>query len=88
MLGASIESILSLLSKEVLILLVVSSGVAIPVAWFVGKEWLQGFAYRVDLALWMFDLAAGITILLALLTNVIQAIRVAMANPVEALRYE
>lgn len=87
-LGASMESIVSLFSKEVLSLLALSFVVGVPVAWWVGQQWLQDFAYRVDLAWWMFGLAAGITALLALVTNAVQATKAALANPVKALRYE
>jgi putative ABC transport system permease protein len=52
------------------------------------QGWLQGFAYRIDINWWMFALAGGSALLIALLTVSIQAIKAALANPVEALRYE
>jgi putative ABC transport system permease protein len=51
-------------------------------------NWLQGFAYRIEIAWWMFVLAAVIALLIAFLTVSTQAIKAALANPVEALRYE
>ena len=51
-------------------------------------KWLQGFAYRIDLALWIFVLAGALALGIALLTVCYQAVKAATANPVEALRYE
>ena len=51
-------------------------------------KWLQNFAYRINMSWWMFALAGGIALAIALLTVSVQAIRAALANPVESLRYE
>jgi putative ABC transport system permease protein len=52
------------------------------------NRWLQDFAYRVNIGWWVFALAGGVALLIALLTVSVQAIKAALANPVEALRYE
>jgi putative ABC transport system permease protein len=62
--------------------------VAWPIAYFAMNQWLQGFAYRIEIGWWMFALAGGLALLIALVTVGIQAIKAALANPVEALRYE
>ncbi len=87
-LGASIANIIFLLSKDFAKLVMIATLIASPFAYFALQRWLQNFAYRIDLALWMFVLAGGMALLLALLTVSAQAIKAALANPVEALRYE
>jgi putative ABC transport system permease protein len=87
-LGASVESLLALLSKEFIKPLLVSNVIALPIAYFLMNRWLQNFAYRIDMSWWMFILAGGLALVIALLTISWQAIRAATANPVESLRYE
>jgi putative ABC transport system permease protein len=87
-LGASISNVALILSKEFLILVVVSNVIAWPVAYYFMNKWLQDFAYRIDINLWVFVLSGGIALVIALLTVSYQAIKTALANPVEALRYE
>jgi putative ABC transport system permease protein len=87
-LGASVHSLVALLSKDFLRLVLVAFGFAVPVAYLVMQRWLEDFAYRIDLS-WPIFLTAGLLALaIALLTVSYQAIRSAMANPVESLRYE
>jgi putative ABC transport system permease protein len=87
-LGASIAGIVGLLSKDFAKLVVFANVIAWPAAYFVMNKWLQDFAYRIHLGVWTF-LGAGILALgIALLTISFQAIKSALANPVEALRYE
>ena len=87
-LGANISGIVALLSKDFLILVLVASLIAFPVAWFAMHNWLKDFAYRVSISWWIF-LAAGLAALaIALATVSFQAIRAAIANPVKALRSE
>jgi putative ABC transport system permease protein len=62
--------------------------IGVPVAWYVTQNWLQDFAYRIDLTWWTFVLAGGIALVIALATVSFQAIKAATANPVESLRYE
>jgi putative ABC transport system permease protein len=87
-LGASVVSIAGLLSKDFVKLVLAANLVAWPIAYFAMNRWLQDFAYRVNIGWWVFALAGGIAVLIALLTVSLQAIRAALANPVEALRYE
>ena len=61
---------------------------AVPIAWYAMNLWLAGFAYRIPLAWWMFAAGGGIAFLIAVATVSVQALRTALANPVEALRYE
>jgi len=87
-LGASVAGIIGLLSKDFLKLVFVANLFAWPIAYYAMNQWLQGFAYRINLGWWVFALASGLALLIALLTVSTQAIRAALANPVEALRYE
>lgn len=87
-LGASVQSIIAMMSSNFLVLVVVSNIIAWPLAWFAMNRWLQNFAYRIEIGWWMFALAGGLALLIALLTVSTQAIRAALANPVESLRYE
>ena len=87
-LGAEIFQIVFLLSKKYMVWIFVSNAIAWPVGWYAMHKWLQNFAYRIDLTIWPFLLSGLLALLIALLTVSWQAIRAAMANPVEALRYE
>jgi len=87
-LGASISNVVFILSKNFLILVVVSNVIAWPVAYYFMNKWLQDFAYRIDMSWWMFVLAGVFALVIALLTIGRQAIRAATANPVESLKYE
>jgi putative ABC transport system permease protein len=87
-LGASLAGIVSLLSKDFVKLVLLANLIAWPAAYVAMTKWLQDFAYRIELGAWMFALAGGIALFIALLTVSTQAIKAALANPVEALRYE
>ncbi|MFT3947068.1 MAG: ABC transporter permease [Agriterribacter sp.] len=87
-LGASATSLVAMLSKDFLKLVLISSIIAFPLAWWSMKSWLQDFAYRIDISWWVFVIAGVIAILIALITVSFQAIKAAMANPVAALRSE
>ena len=71
-------------SKPVL----VANLIAWPVAAWAMQRWLRGFAYHVDLAVWLFPAAAGLALLVALMTVTVHSVRVARAKPIVALRYE
>ena len=87
-LGASITSITTLLSKEFLQLVAISCVVAFPVAWWMMNSWLQNYKYRIGISWWIF-LAAGISaLLIALITISFQSIKAAIANPIKSLRTE
>ena len=87
-LGASVQSIALLLSRDFIKLVILAIVIATPIAWWSVNKWLQNFAYRVTLQWWMFAAAGLIVVLIALLTVSYQAIRAAMANPVKSLRTE
>ena len=87
-LGATVANVMTLLSQDFLKLVLVANLLAWPVAWFAMNNWLQDFAYRIDISWWVFAMAGGLALVIALLTVSTQAIRAALANPVEALRYE
>jgi len=87
-LGASVSQIVILLSKDFTRLVLLAIAIAAPVAYFAMNRWLQDFAYRIQIGVETFLLAGGMALLIALLTVSTQAIKAALANPVEALRYE
>jgi putative ABC transport system permease protein len=87
-LGASISNVALILSKEFLIWVILSNIIAFPAAYYFMNTWLQDFAYRIEISWWMFALAGGIALVIALATVSFQAIKAATANPVESLRYE
>jgi putative ABC transport system permease protein len=87
-LGASVSGLVSLLSKDFLILVGISFIIATPMAWYGMNKWLQLFAYRISLSWWMFALAGVAAVLIALLTVSSQAIKAALANPVKSLKAE
>ena len=87
-LGASVNSIFTLLYREFIMLILIGILIAVPVAWYVMKLWLQDFAYRVPVHWWVFVVAGMTTMVIALLTVSYQAIKAALANPVKSLRSE
>jgi len=87
-LGASVSGIASLLSRDFLKLIILSNLVAFPVAWLVMSNWLQGYAYRVDIHVWVFVAAGLAAVGIALVTVSFQAIKAAVANPVKSIRTE
>ncbi len=87
-LGASVSNIITMLSRDFLQLVIFSLIIATPIAWFTMHKWLQDFAYRIDLDWWIFALAGILALLIALFTVSVQAIKAALANPVDSLRNE
>ena len=87
-LGANIPNIINMLSKDFVKLVLISVVIACPVAWWVMTKWLQDFAYRVQMSWWLFAMAIVISLLIAIVTVSVQAIKAAMANPVKSLRSE
>ena len=87
-LGASVPNITALISKQFVLLVLLSNLIAWPAAYYFMNKWLQEFAYRIDISWWVFVLSGGLTLIIAMLTIGFQAIKAATANPVEALRYE
>ncbi|GAB3774206.1 ABC transporter permease [Spirosoma horti] len=87
-LGASVTSIVTLLSKDFLRLVAIAVVIASPVAWYAMHRWLQDFAYRVDISWWVFALTGLLMVVIALLTVSFQSIKAALMNPVKSLRSE
>lgn len=87
-LGASVASIVALLSKDFLKLVLIALVIASPVAWWAMTNWLQGFAYKIDMSWWVFALAGLLAVGIALLTVSFQSIKAALMNPVKSLRSE
>jgi putative ABC transport system permease protein len=87
-LGAGVGRIVTMLSKEFVKLVLIASLIGFPLAWWAMNQWLQSFAYRINISWWVF-LIAGCTIMtIALVTISLQTIRAAIANPVKSLRAE
>ncbi len=87
-LGASVGSIVALISKDFVLLVLIAAVIAVPVAWYAMSNWLADFAYRIHLPWWMFAVAGLIALLVALGTVSMQAVRAAVSNPVNSLRSE
>ena len=87
-LGASVQNIVGMLSKDFLKYVLIASLIAWPLAWYAVHRWLQDFAYRVDISWWIFAIAGLAALMIALLTISFRAIRAATANPVKSLRTE
>jgi putative ABC transport system permease protein len=87
-LGATAPKIIRLLVKEFVILISVSNAIAWPIAYLVMKGWLKDFAYQTPVQVWLFLSAGVFTLLIALITVSYQAVKAALANPIESLRYE
>ncbi len=87
-LGATVSEIVALLSKDFLKLVILSLVLASPIAWYFMSNWLNDFAYRINLSIWIFLLAGSMALLIAFITISFQSIRAAIANPVTSLRSE
>jgi putative ABC transport system permease protein len=87
-LGASVGSILQLLSRDFVLLILIAIAIASPIAWWALHQWLQDFNYRIKIGWWMFGAAGCLALSIALVTVCIQAMRAALANPVKSLRTE
>jgi len=87
-LGASVSQIVSLISKDFILLVLFAFIIAAPLAWIGMNKWLQSFAYRTEISWWIFLLGAAIMVVIALLTLGFQTIKAATANPVKSLRTE
>jgi putative ABC transport system permease protein len=87
-LGASISGIAALVSKDFVKLVFLSIVIASPLAWWAMNQWLKDFAYRISIDWWVFALAGGVAIVIALLTVSFQSVKAATTNPVKSLRSE
>ncbi|WP_218919452.1 ABC transporter permease [Spirosoma aerolatum] len=87
-LGASVGNIIGLLSKDFLKLVLIAIVLASPIAWWAMNQWLQGFAYKINIEWWMFVVAGMLSVIIALFTVSFQSIKAALINPVKSLRSE
>jgi len=87
-LGASVSSILRLLSKEYVVLIIIANLLAVPLAWYFANSWLTNFAFRINIQPWVFVLSLVVALMIALLTVSYQALKAALINPVKSLRNE
>jgi predicted permease len=87
-LGATVQNVVYLFSKEFIILIIIAFVIAAPIAWYFMKQWLQDFSYRIDISWWIFLIAGLLSLIIALITVSSQAIKAALANPVKNLRTE
>jgi putative ABC transport system permease protein len=87
-LGASVSGIVLMLSKEFTQLVILANLISWPIAYFVMRRWLQNFAYQMPLGIWIFLVSGLLTLAIAWLTVSFHAVRVALTNPVNSLKYE
>jgi putative ABC transport system permease protein len=87
-LGASVQNIVTLLSKDFLKLVFIASIIALPLSWYAMKNWLNDFAYRIQIQWWMLLLTSVIALLIALISVSYQSIKAALMNPVKSLKSE
>lgn len=87
-LGASVARITTILARDFLSLVIIALIIAVPIAWWAMHNWLQDFAYRIHLSWWIFVAGGAAALLIALMTVTIQAVRAALANPVNTLKEE
>ena len=87
-LGASVQGIVALLSKDFLKLVLISFLIASPVAWWLMHNWLQSYSYRINISIWVFIMAGSMSAAIAFITVSFQAIKAAVASPVKSLRTE
>ena len=87
-LGASVAQIVSIITKDFIVLVLLAFVIAAPLAWIGMNKWLENFAYRTDISWWVFLLGGAVMVFIALLTLSFQTIKAALANPVKALRSE
>ncbi len=87
-LGASVRSILQLLSKEIIILIVISNLIAWPIAWYFMMKWLEGFAYHIEMSIMTYIAAGLLTMAVTLITISTQTLKAALTNPATMLRNE
>jgi putative ABC transport system permease protein len=86
--GASVKDTVWLLSRSFLRWVLLAFVLAVPLAWIIMKQWLENFAYRVDLEVWVFGVSGALALLIAFATVGFQSLKAALANPVKSLRYE
>jgi ABC-type antimicrobial peptide transport system permease subunit len=88
LLGASVSKILLLLTKDFMLMVMLSSLIASPIAFYLLQSWLQKYYYRINISPWVFIISAIITLAITLATISFQAVKAAFMNPVKSLRWE
>ena len=84
--GGSVSGITTLLSKDFALLVLIAIVIATPVAWWMLSKWLENFAYKIDMSVWLFAFAILATLIITVGTVCIQAAKAALSNPVKSLR--
>lgn len=87
-LGSSANQIVKLINTDFIKLIIVSSIIAVPIAFYYMSRWLDNFVYRIDLSWYYFAVAIGAALIIAILTNIFHTVRAALKNPADSLRYE
>ena len=87
-LGASVANIIYLFSKEFTVLIIIGFAVAVPVAYYMMSNWLNNFAFRINITVWVFALAIVLSVVIAWITVGYKSVKAAVANPVKSLRTE
>ena len=87
-LGASIQTIWQMLSKQFIVLVLLSLLIALPVGYYFSSQWLLEYSYRIQIGFWIFTMAGGLILGITLLTVSYQSIKSALSNPVDSLRTE
>jgi len=87
-LGASIKNIIGLFTKDIFRLVGLSFLITVPIGWYIMNNWLEGFAYKINLSWWIFALAGLVAFLIAFFTISSQSLKVAYSNPTDSLRSE
>ena len=86
--GASVSGVVILLARDFTRMVFIAFLIAVPASWYLMKQWLEGFAYRIDLSVGVFLIAGVITVLIAWVTVSFQTIKAAIINPVKSLKSE
>jgi len=87
-LGASVNNVVQLLTKDFIILIIIAFLIATPLAYYGMDKWLQNYSYRIDISWWVFAIAGIGALVVTIMTVSFQAIKAAVANPVKSLRTE
>lgn len=87
-LGADVSTLVATLNKEFVVQLLIAAIIAFPLAWLMLNRWMRDFEYRVDISFWVFALAAGLVLMVGMITVSLQSVKAAMRNPVKGLRSE
>lgn len=87
-LGASVNQILNIFSREMLVLIAIAFLIAVPFGYYFMNDWLSGFEYRIELNVWVFVIAMAFTLVVGMVTTVLRSLQAAVSNPVDSLRSE